>query len=340
MAKGIVCAGNILIDLVKVIDTWPPLGTLVNIEEVQVGGGGAPFNCLMNLRKFDENIPLAIVGLVGDDKHGAWLKETLVSGGIDTSNLYQTDEQPTSYTDVMTVKNGQRTFFHLQGANTLLDTGHFESLSIRPKIFHLGYPTLLPKLDAVDSEYGTVGAQLLHDMQKKGIKTSVDLVSLASPHFKRVVKSLLPYTDYLVVNEHEVAFATDAVVRNQDGTLLLGNVETAATQLLQMGNCELVVVHFPEGALALCKDGQRYRQPSFKIEKTAIKGTVGAGDTFCAGILYCLHQNYHKTHSMDYILKFANGCARFNLLSATSTGGTVTSGEIDRFIQKAAVNSF
>ena len=56
---------------------------------------------------------------------------------------------------------------------------------------------MLDAFDKADDEYGTVMARFLHDVQKKGIKTSVDVVSDATADYKAKIIPALKYCDYL-----------------------------------------------------------------------------------------------------------------------------------------------
>jgi sugar/nucleoside kinase (ribokinase family) len=44
---------------------------------------------------------------------------------------------------------------------------------------------------------------------------------------------------------------------------------------------------------------------SYELPLGYIKGSVGAGDAFCAGILYSIYRGFDMPHA----LKFANGAA-------------------------------
>jgi sugar/nucleoside kinase (ribokinase family) len=57
-----------------------------------------------------------------------------------------------------------------------------------------------------------------------------------------------------------------------------------------MGVRELVVIHFPEGAFARTRDGKDHWQMSLNLPVKYIAGSAGAGDAFCAGVLYGLHE--------------------------------------------------
>jgi sugar/nucleoside kinase (ribokinase family) len=64
------------------------------------------------------------------------------------------------------------------------------------------------------------------------------------------------------------------------------------------------------------------------VPASQIVSSVGAGDAFCAGCLYAVHEGY----SLDDLLAFANESARFNLFSATSTGGAPTLEDIRKML--------
>lgn len=334
MPRGILCAGNIIIDLIKVINSWPNEGMLTSITKEQQHGGGSVFNCLIDLAILDPTMPLSAIAMVGNDQHGVYLKNQLSDHGVDCSHVFTSRSSPTSYTDVMTVKNGQRTFFHSEGANTELDIHHFEQIALEPKIFHLGYISLLKNLDQKDEIFGTHAARLLHSIQDRGCKTSIDLVSMNSHNFKQIALSSLPYTNYLTINEIEAELTTGLVIRNKDSSLNPENIVYAAKQLLQSGVKDIVTIHFPEGSYATTSAGEELYVPSYKIEKHEIKGSVGAGDAFCSGLLLCLHEN----KPLGYALKFAAALARFNLLHQTSTGGAVSWQEIEEYMKVAEQN--
>ncbi len=331
MRKGIVSAGNWVFDNIKILDFLPEKGMLGSILEEAYNGGGAPFNVLNDLAKMQVNFPLYGAGLIGDDYKGDFILDTLKKNNINIDYLAKTKKAPTSYTDVMTERGtGDRTFFHCRGANALLDTSDIEIIDLPTKIFHLGYLLLLDKLDQPDPEFGVVSAKVLNHLQKKGYKTSVDVVSESGDRFQKLVTPALPYIDYLIINEIEAERITGFTIREKTG-INGKNLKKAAEDLLQKGVKEYVVIHFPEGGHTLSKDNDHVFVPSFLVDEKDIRGSVGAGDAFCAGMLYALHEEMR----IEKALQFANASARFNLMSPTSTGGAVSIKEIEQYIQTA-----
>ena len=257
MRSGILCSGNWVVDLIKIIDRWPQEGMLANILSESMNGGGGPHNVLVNLAKMDPDLPLFASGLVSNDKFGKFLELELDKFGINRSYLFKTSEESTSFTDVMTNKsNGNRTFFHKRGTNALLNLEYFDEVDCNAKIFYLGYPMLLDSLDSDDSQYGTKAARLLSSMRKKGLKNAVDLVSIENEHYKETIQPILRYTDYLIINEIEAEKCSGIPTRS-DGKLLKQNLSKASNALLNSGVNKLVAIHAPEGGFAESIEGEK-----------------------------------------------------------------------------------
>ena len=80
--------------------------------------------------------------------------------------------------------------------------------------------------------------------------------------------------------------------------------------ILKLGRSELVVIHFPEGAVARLRNHAFVTQQALNVPPDEIQGATGAGDTFCAGILYGLYNEW----ALSRILEFAVCAGAQNLL--------------------------
>lgn len=291
--SGLLAGGNWIMDQVKMIDVYPQPEQLANIRSQSQGTGGAPFNVLVDLARSGTPFPLYAAGLVGRDTLGKEILEICRHYKIDVRHLGATPKAPTSYTDVMTeLGSGRRTFFHARGANALWDGADLDFQKLNVRIFHLGYLLLLDALDKPDARLGTQAARLLARAQAAGVRTSVDVVSEDSDRFARIVNPALKHVDYCILNEIEAGKTTGFKIRLPDGKLDTVALRHAAGALLQQGVRELVVVHFPEGAFARTRKGDDFWQPALKLPPKYIAGTAGAGDAFCAGVLYGLHESW------------------------------------------------
>ncbi|HOX55319.1 MAG TPA: carbohydrate kinase family protein [Candidatus Paceibacterota bacterium] len=316
--SGLLAAGNWIIDQVKMIDVYPQPEQLANIRSQSEGTGGAPYNVLIDLAKSGPPFPLSAAGLVGQDALGQHILDDCRRHKIDVQHLRTTPKAPTSYTDVMTeVGHGRRTFFHARGANALWRGDDLDFKKINVRIFHLGYLLLLDALDQPDPRFGTKAARLLARAQAAGVKTSVDVVSEDSDRFARIVNPALKHVDYCILNEIEAGKTTGFKIRPPGGPLDTVALRHAAGALLQQGVRELVVVHFPEGAFARTRKGEDFWQPSLKLPPKYIAGTAGAGDAFCAGVLYGLHEGWE----LQRCLLTGVCIAAASLADATCTAG-------------------
>ena len=315
--KGILGAGNWIVDHIKVIDAWPGQDTLANIRTEFRGTGGAPCNVLIDLAKLGAEFPLVGAGIVGQDEPGDWILKTCQKYGVNTGLIQRTGQQPTSYTDVMTVeRTGRRTFFHQRGANMLLDADSIRIDSSDAKIFHLGYLLLLDRLDQPCARFGTKAAELLAKASELGFITSVDVVSEESDRFGRVVSPALPFLDFIFLNEFEAARVFSLEIR-QGGKIDVPTLLKTADTLLAAGVRRWAIIHFPEGALAASHDGQRIFQPSLLIPPNQIAGAAGAGDAFAAGFLL----GYHDGLPMEDCLVFGVCAAAASLRHPSTTEG-------------------
>jgi sugar/nucleoside kinase (ribokinase family) len=297
--RGILAGGNWIVDRVKLIDVYPQPEQLANITREFIGTGGGPYNLLLDLAQSGAPFPLVGAGLVGQDPAGTAILKDCRRWKIDPRLIGQTSQSFTSYTEVMTEQaSGRRTFFHARGVNALWDGKGLDFKKTTARIFHLGYLLALDALDVADEKFGTRAGKLLAAAQAAGLKTSADVVSEDSDRFAQLVRPALKYVDYFIVNEIEAGKTAGFKVRTPDGRLDTVALRHAAGALLQQGVRELVVIHFPEGALARNRRGEDVWQPALQLPPKYIAGTAGAGDAFCAGVLWGLHEGWDLSRAL------------------------------------------
>ena len=225
-------------------------------------------------------------GYAGYDAEGDFiLQEMSRYPNIDLSQVRR--DGRTSFTAVMSNnQTKERTFFQHAGANADYGEKDIDLDSLDVNIFHIGYILLLPALDAEDNEYGTKMARLLHKFQQKGIKTSIDVVSETGDRFQKLVIPALKYANYCIINEIEAQQSTGILLRNEEGCLIKENLPVALNKLREYGVSTWAVIHCPELGCGIDEKGKYWEGPSLKLPVGYIRGTVGAGDAFCAGVLY------------------------------------------------------
>ena len=314
----ITLAGNIIVDNVKTITAWPDKGMLVPITDVKRSPGGAVPNSGIDLKTLDPSVEVAAVGKVGDDDAGSFVKEFMRERGLDVYGVQTAKGVPTTFTDVMTVAStGERTFFNMHGADSALVPEDIDPAALGCDIFHLGYLLLLDGLDAEDAEYGTKAARLLAKVRAAGIKTSLDIVSEQSGRFPKIVRPALRHCDYVVINEIEGSLATGLPALDENGRPCEANLRRICEALFDLGVGKQVVVHCPELSVSLDRAGAFAAVPSLKLPSGWIKGSVGAGDAFCAGMLYAFLKEMPAADGM----RLASCTAAMNLAATDSVSG-------------------
>ncbi len=311
----LVIAGTILVDAIKTIPLYPEVGKLVQISSVSHSVGGAVPNTAIDIAKLDKDFSVTVFGKIGKDDYGTFVKCEMEKAGLDVSHLLVSESAPTSFTDAMSILGGERTFFTLPGANAELDVDDFDFDALAPSHLHLGYLLLLDTLDRADTEYGSRAARLLAKAKERGITTSIDLISEPSDRYKSVVAPVLPYVDYLIVNEVEAAKIANIPLK--DGSVDKKTLQDISTRILDMGVQKKVILHCPMLGSCLDRSGKFTAVPSLDLPKGYIVGATGAGDAFCAGALYGLLHGYTD----EEILSLGSLCAAANLSCADSVSG-------------------
>lgn len=289
MKSGIAVAGSILVDKLNEIPAYPKEGELTQIKRTSLAVGGCVPNVAIDIKKISSEIPVYAIGTIGRDSEGEYVRKILEENGVDTAHIAENDEN-TSFTEVMSVSGGQRTFFTYAGASGKFGYEDIDYGKLNVKMLHLGYFLLLDKVDGGDGE------KILKRAQESGIKTSIDLVSENGDRYSLVLPCL-KYTDNLIINEVEAGKLTGIEPEKE-------NMRAICRRLKELGVRERVIIHCPEYGVCLSESG--YTQvPSFDLPKGYIKGTTGAGDAFCAGALCGIYNGVDD----EELLEFASACA-------------------------------
>ena len=300
MRQGIAVAGNMIVDVLYPIQGLPGAGELTTIlDGISRSTGGALCNVIVDLARLDAALPLQAIGRVGSDAEGDYVLDKMrPHANIDLSQVKR--EGITSFTAVMAdTVSKQRTFFHYRGANAKFDVDDIDWSAVNAELLHIGYILLLDALDAPDAQFGTRMARLLCEAQKQGIKTSIDVVSESGDRFQRIVPPALRYTDYCIINELEAQQSTGVPLRDAVGKLLKANIPEALRKLMALGVSTWAVIHCPEGGYGMEEGGAFVEVDSLHLPEGYIKGTVGAGDAFCAGVLYGAHQKLPLRNAIE-----------------------------------------
>ena len=255
------------------IDFTPSGQSAAGMRLFEQNPGGAPANALAALTKL--GMKTAFLGKVGDDMHGAFLKETLEAAGIDTQGLVVDPEVFTTLAFVSLNPQGERQFSFARkpGADTCLkpEEVNLEVLK-ESRIFHVG------SLSLTDEPCRSATVFALEQSRKLGKIISYD------PNYRALLwksresamvgmRCVLSFVDVMKISDEESGLLTDHE-----------KPEEAAEALLERGISLVAVTLGKEGAYVRTREGGAV-VAGFQSQ---VADTTGAGDSFWGGFLYQL----------------------------------------------------
>lgn len=232
--------------------------------------GGAPANFLTAASHAGRKT--ALIGKVGNDMHGLFLKTVLEQEKICTDYIQIADDVFTTLAFVGIDANGDREFSFARkpGADTQLRSEELPLEVIRnSRLFHVG------SLSLTDEPSRTATFEAVKAAREAGVVVSYDPNYRASlwPDEQTAVqmmKSMLPYSNLLKVSDEE--------------SLLLTGKDTyqeAAKCLLEAGPCLVAVTLGGDGVyLAMAEHAEHVKGCQVKAVDT-----TGAGDSFFGGFI-------------------------------------------------------
>lgn len=260
----VLCIGIAVADVLgKPIDFLPEKGKLILLDEINLNTGGCAVNTGIALAKL--GFKVGVIARIGKDGFGDFIISQLKKYGIDTSGIKIDDNLKTSATIVAISKDGERSFWHYQGANSNLCLDDVsEELLRRTKILHIAGTNVLSSLD------GKPTGILLEKAKKMGLITSLDTVWDAKGNWLKNIDSSFPYLDYFLPNLEEAR----AMTKKE-------NPKDIAKFFIDEG-VKVVAIKMGERGSYVTNGKEEYYLPIFPVE---VKDTTGAGDAYVAGFL-------------------------------------------------------
>lgn len=312
-----VCFGELLIDMVCDV----PDASLQEAPRFLKAPGGAPANVAVGLARL--GVDTGFVGQVGADPFGEWLAGILAAERVDISHLHRSATARTTIAFVATRRDGRKDicFYRNPGADAQLQPGDIKkSLLNGARVLHCGSVSL-SQSPCREAQFHAVELAV-----EKGVLVSYDpnwRPSLWPDHAqaRRTVWEMIPFSTIVKIADEEWEFVT--------GT---HDWEEGAQRIRELGPRLVVVTRGPNGAWFNCEDGSGmvhgYSVPAID--------TLGAGDSFVAGMLYQLLQassldDVLTVDRLREILQFANACGAIATLSPGAIPGLPTLAQVRDF---------
>lgn len=309
MAYDCLSVGVLVADhLCAPISHLPRAGELVLSDELPLAIGGCAANAAIDLARL--GVSVGVVGCVGDDAFGSFIRQTLGRHGVGVEGLRQIEGVGTSGTLIINVRGEDRRFIHTLGANARLLVEHIDWSSVsQARVLYLGGYLLMPALEPAPL------AELFRRARAHGVRTVLDVV-LPGPgdHWPKLAP-LLPHTDVFLPNNDEAEVLTG-----------LADPVDQARYFAEHGVATSVITCGHAGTV-LWSEAVKARAGTYPVE---FVGGTGAGDAFDAGYIAALLQGHGPLDCLRWGSALGASCVR----AIGATEGVFSAAEAAAFLRK------
>lgn len=267
----ILCCGEALIDML-------PRQSTLGESAYAPYAGGAIFNTAIALGRL--GIPTGFFTGLSDDMLGDVLRETLRASHVDDS-FCAISSRPTTVAFVKLV-NGSATyaFYDENTAGRMITVDDLPSLGPDVEALHFGAISLIP-----DPCGGTYEALLAREHNNRVISLDPNIrpgfIRNRQAHHDRIMR-MAAQSDIIKFSDEDLEWFG-----------MSGDHDTLAGKWLDIGPKLVIITKGAEGAVGYSR-GHKVEVPS---ERVTVVDTIGAGDTFDAGVLASLRRDRLLTKS-------------------------------------------
>jgi sugar/nucleoside kinase (ribokinase family) len=271
--------------LMSPVTELPSAGATLLTDQMSIRIGGAGANAALAFA--EAGVPVRLMGCLGEDQLGRWMREQLGPAGLADELVVLPDAQ-TGLTVALESPERDRTFLTYLGVNARWEAAMIPADALRCENLLLCDYFVAPALQ------GDAARGLLATARDAGTRTFFDTAwdPDGFPALNRAeVCGLLPWVDVFLPNEAEAR-----ALANLDGT-------AEAARALQAASGGWVVVKLgARGCLAVGPDGAEILVPT---QASAVADTTGAGDAFNAGLIHALSGGADWREALDAANRFA-----------------------------------
>lgn len=304
MSMFITCMGECLIDFLPL-----PEREGGAITDFRMHAGGSIFNVAVGVARLEG--ATAFASKLADDYFGRYLRAHLEAEKIDTRFLTLA-QQGRSTLAFVAIEEGKFTYsFYGEGtADELLTFDEIpDDLFAQTSVLHFGSISLLR---------GTTPEAVLKTVKRLKGKALLSFDPNIRPNmiydeqrYRALLRKSIALTDIVKVSDADLAWMMEGKP-----------VEQVLHELLAQGPALVIITRGAQGAIAARTGGPMVQMPNFAVD---VVDTVGAGDSFCAGILTQLAERGMTSRAalegiteeaLGQILRFATGVSALNCTRA------------------------
>lgn len=260
----VVVFGSINLDLVVEVPHLPVKGETVIGKRFFSAAGGKAANQAVAIAKLD--IPVSLVGQIGQDSFGQTLIESLQFAGVNTTGITVNPQSYSGIASILVDSTGANTIACAAGANNLVREKELEQFKL-----------LLPQAKIVLLEFGIPIATVLNAARAAKDHNCCVILDPA-PVIAQFPDELFSLVDIITPNEVEasqlVGFTVDGVT----------TARQAASFLHQMGVKNVIITLGSQGSLYSNEEENFWIKPI----DVPVVDTVAAGDAFNGALAVAL----------------------------------------------------
>ena len=270
----VVVVGSLNLDLVVGLDRMPNPGETVMGRTLDQHAGGKGLNQAVAAARLGARVEM--IGAVGSDDAGSWLRGIVTSEGIGDSGV-RTVDGPSGTALIEVDRNGMNRIVVVPGANG--------------KVLPDDVAAALSDIDdiAIVLTQGEVPLASIETAMVVGRSKGARTILNPAPALDYPI-DLLRAVDIVLPNEHEAAQLTGFDTSTLDGA------QAAASHLVALGVTCAIITRGGEGAIwATAHDSG-----SIGVFPVTPIDTVAAGDAFCGGLVAALAEGLDIDEAMRW----------------------------------------
>lgn len=309
--KKVLCCGSVTTDLlVKPVDSVPTPGTLRSVDSITTSVGGCATNCAIDLGKI--GVPVAASCRVGEDFYGEFVKSELAKNNVDVAGVTMCGPSPTTLSIVCIQSSGERSFLYnpASTADYCPDDINWDVVDSCDIVFYTG-AMLMTAFD------GQPCADFLRECRRRGKFTVLD--------------TAWDFDDVWLPKLEAVFDGLDLFMPSYEEAVKLSGEkepEKIAAFFFARGVKNMIIKLGADGAYIQPQGEEGRICPTYRSIKPV--DTTGAGDSFCAGFLAGLAQDW----DFDRAAKFANAVGTHCIMKVGASAGIKPMAEILKFMDE------
>ncbi len=265
MQFDVCCVGQMCTDVfLSTVDELPDKGHMSLVGRATQSIGGCALNTAIGISTL--GLRVALLGKVGDDGFGTFLKSTLQKSGVNVDAIRQVHGAQSSMSVGLIASDGERTLLHCQGTNATLV---FEDIDLnyldQSRFLFIGGTLSLNRFDGRDA------ARLLEMAQRHGVTTAMDSTWDSTGQWMKNVTPCLPHLDWFMPSLEEA----EQMLGTRDP-------EALAIRFMQGGARNVVIKMGMKGAYVRPAGAEPFYVGIYQVDAV---NAAGAGDAWCAGFI-------------------------------------------------------